>query len=252
MSVSEHAGQLADAADLVDVDALIGAYFDERPDPSVDGAARRLRHLRAPRDLHGADLQRGPRARDRRGDLPLSRGAGHRRPALPGARHARALRARGAEHRGGALRPRRRGDGRRRRRLHADAGRLARDPHPQSRGRPRHRRRHRRHPVAQPAPGRRREVQPAPRRAGRHRRHRLDAARGQRAARERPARRQAHEGPRHASHRHDYVIGLRRRPARRHRPRGRSATAGCASASTRSAARASPTGRRSPSATAWT
>jgi phosphoglucomutase len=37
MSVSEHAGQLADAADLVDVDALIGAYFDERPDPSVEG-----------------------------------------------------------------------------------------------------------------------------------------------------------------------------------------------------------------------
>ena len=36
MSVSEHAGQLADAADLVDVDALIGAYFDERPDPSVE------------------------------------------------------------------------------------------------------------------------------------------------------------------------------------------------------------------------
>src|SRR3954449_3480232 len=37
MSVSEHAGQLADASDLVDVDALVGAYFDERPDPSVDG-----------------------------------------------------------------------------------------------------------------------------------------------------------------------------------------------------------------------
>src|SRR4051794_26741672 len=36
MSVSEHAGQLADATDLVDVDALVGAYFDERPDPSVD------------------------------------------------------------------------------------------------------------------------------------------------------------------------------------------------------------------------
>src|SRR3954454_10741145 len=36
MSVSEHAGQLADATDLVDVDALIGSYFDERPDPSVD------------------------------------------------------------------------------------------------------------------------------------------------------------------------------------------------------------------------
>jgi phosphoglucomutase len=37
MSVSEHAGQLADAADLVDVDALLGAYFDERPDPSEEG-----------------------------------------------------------------------------------------------------------------------------------------------------------------------------------------------------------------------
>jgi phosphoglucomutase len=37
MSVSEHAGQLSDAADLVDVDALIGAYFDERPDPAQAG-----------------------------------------------------------------------------------------------------------------------------------------------------------------------------------------------------------------------
>ena len=34
-------------------------------------------------------------------------------------------------------------------------------------------RRHRRHPVAQPAPGRRLQVQPAHRRPGRHRRHRL-------------------------------------------------------------------------------
>ena len=37
MSVAENAGRLADPADLVDVDALIGAYFDERPDPSVEG-----------------------------------------------------------------------------------------------------------------------------------------------------------------------------------------------------------------------
>jgi phosphoglucomutase len=37
MSVSENAGRLADPADLVDVDALIGAYFDERPDPAVAG-----------------------------------------------------------------------------------------------------------------------------------------------------------------------------------------------------------------------
>ena len=37
MSIAENAGRLADPADLVDVDALIGAYFDERPDPAQDG-----------------------------------------------------------------------------------------------------------------------------------------------------------------------------------------------------------------------
>jgi phosphoglucomutase len=37
MSVAQNAGRLADPADLVDVDALIGAYFDERPDPAQDG-----------------------------------------------------------------------------------------------------------------------------------------------------------------------------------------------------------------------
>jgi phosphoglucomutase len=34
MAVSPNAGQLADAADLVDVERLIGAYYDETPDPS--------------------------------------------------------------------------------------------------------------------------------------------------------------------------------------------------------------------------
>jgi phosphoglucomutase len=34
MTVSEKAGHLPDPADLVDVDALIGAYYDERPDPA--------------------------------------------------------------------------------------------------------------------------------------------------------------------------------------------------------------------------
>jgi phosphoglucomutase len=37
VSVSEHAGRLPDPATLVDVDALIGAYYDERPDPAVPG-----------------------------------------------------------------------------------------------------------------------------------------------------------------------------------------------------------------------
>jgi phosphoglucomutase len=34
MGVSPNAGHVADAADLVDVDRLIGAYYDEKPDPS--------------------------------------------------------------------------------------------------------------------------------------------------------------------------------------------------------------------------
>ena len=41
--------------------------------PGGGRPARRLRHLRAPRDLDGADVQRGPRPGDRRGDLPLPR-----------------------------------------------------------------------------------------------------------------------------------------------------------------------------------
>jgi phosphoglucomutase len=37
MSVSERAGRLPDPSMLVDVDALIGAYYDERPDPADPG-----------------------------------------------------------------------------------------------------------------------------------------------------------------------------------------------------------------------
>ena len=51
------------------------------------------------------------------------------------------------------------------------------------------RRRHRRHPLAQPAVRRRVQVQPAPRRTCRHRRHRLDRPPGQRAAGRRARRR---------------------------------------------------------------
>jgi len=55
----------------------------------------------------------------------------------------------------------------------SDAGRLARDPGPQPRAPGTPRRRHRRHPVTQPAGRRRLQVQSAQRRPGRHRRHRL-------------------------------------------------------------------------------
>jgi phosphoglucomutase len=37
VTVAENAGRLPDPADLIDVDALIGAYYDERPDPAQPG-----------------------------------------------------------------------------------------------------------------------------------------------------------------------------------------------------------------------
>ena len=173
------AGQLPEAGDLVDVDALLAAYRDDEP-PS---AAGRVRHVRAPR--HVARRHASPRRtslaiseavcryRAEQGiDGPLFLGRDTHALSEPAARTIVEVLA-------GARRRRRR---RRRRRLHADAGDLARDPHAQPRRQPRAppARRDRRHAVAQPARRRRLQVQPAARRAGRHRRHRLDRARGQR------------------------------------------------------------------------
>ena len=124
----------------------------------------------------------------------------------------------------------------------ADAGDLARDPHPQPRRRPRHGRRDRGHPVAQPARRRRLQVQPAARRPGRHRRHGRDRGRGQRAARGGARRRRARGlrerggAPPRLRHR------LRRRPRRGDRPRRDPRRRASSSASTRWAARACATG----------
>ena len=102
------------------------------------------------------------------------RGAGHRRPALPGQGHARAVRPGPAHGARGAGGQRRRDRDPARRRRHADAGHLARHPRPQPRPHRAPRRRHRHHAVAQSAGGRRLQVQPAERRPGRHRRDQLD------------------------------------------------------------------------------
>ena len=76
------------------------------------------------------------------------------------------------------------------RRLHADAGRLARHPDLQPRPNDGPRRRHRDHAVAQSAGRRRLQVQPAQRRPGRYRHHRLGPGSGQRPAPRRQPRRQ--------------------------------------------------------------
>ena len=181
--MSEHAraGRPAEPADLVDVDALLRAYHELRPDPSIPRPAGRLRDVGPPRLGVQGRVQRGAHPRHDRGHLPLPRRPGLRRSAVHRPRHARAVRARLADGPRGAGGERGRRPGRRPRRVHADARGVARDPRreprPTAAGRPR--RRDRRHAVAQPARGRRLQVQPAQRRPGRHRRDALDPGRGE-------------------------------------------------------------------------
>ena len=124
------------------------------------------------------------------------------------------------------------------------------DPQPRRRGGDRGR--DRRDAVAQPARGRRLQVQPAPRRPGRHRGHVVDRARGERAAR-RGARRGVARG---ASTGRRCTATTTSPPTSTTCPPSwtstRSAPAGCASAWTRWAAPAWRTGRPSPSATGST
>ena len=238
---------------LVDVSRLDRGVLRRAPGSVQPCPGGVVRDLGSPRHLVHGDLHRVPHPRDQRGDRPVPDRAGDRRAAVPGARHARALRT-GVPHRGrGARGPRRRGRGRLRGRLHADAGGLARDPDPQ-RARRRPRRRRRDHAVAQPARGRRVQVQPAPRRPGGHRRHAADPGRRERAAARGSARGRAPavrggdrpRAPPRLPHR------VRRASCRRSSTSTRSRARESGSASTRSAARASPTGRRSPTATGST
>ena len=130
MQVSPLAGKPADPSMLVDVPRLVTAYYTEQAGPFDSRPARRLRNLRPSRIVARRGLQRGAHPGDHSGHLPPSPGAGDRRAALPRHRYARSLGAGVCQRSGGAGRQRRRGDGRRGRRLHADAGHLPRDPHP--------------------------------------------------------------------------------------------------------------------------
>ncbi len=181
-------GQLPAPDTLVNVPRLITAYYALHPDAVDPRPARRLRHLRPPRQLVPHQLQRRPHRRHH---------AGHRRvPHGPTASPARsssrriptrsrsppshtALEVLAANER--------RCDGRFGAGLHADAGALARHPDATTRTASRRPgRRHRHHALAQPARGWRLQVQPAQRRPGRHHRHQVD-----RKPRQRPDRRQA-------------------------------------------------------------
>ena len=229
MSQHPRAGQPAQPADLVDVDALLRAYDEVRPDPSDPGPAGRVRDVRSPRLGVQGRVQRGPHPRHDRGDLPL--------PGRPGLHAARcssgATRTRCPSPRGG---PRSRcwprtgstsgstpttGTRRPRRYRTRSSSRTAVDVATR-----RPRRWHRRHAVAQPARRRRLQVQPAQRRPGRHRRHALDPGRGE-------------PDPR----------GDRRRRPRRHPARARSSGRRRPPASTTSGR---PTSTTSAASSTWT
>ena len=129
MTNSPRAGQPALPTDLVDVPALLRGVLRGPPGPVGSRPARRVRDVRPSRLGVPGRVQRGPHPRDDRGDLPLPRRAGLHRPAVHRPRHPRPVRA-------GAGGPRSRCSWRTavdvrvdcRRRLHADAGGLARDP----------------------------------------------------------------------------------------------------------------------------
>ena len=246
--IHERAGLPALDSDLVDVARLITAYYSDQPDParstSGSASARRATAARAC-DARSTRTTSPPPARrsvDYRGAQGI---AG---PLFLG-RDTHGLSEAGVDHGAGGLRRQRR-----RRLIDCRDGytptpavshailtlqpRAATD---------RAGRRRRRHPVAQPARGRRVQVQPAGRRTGRHRHHRLDPGPRQRVSS--PTGWPGSSGSRCARPRWPptrpgatTTWRLRRRPAQRGRPRRRSATPASASARTRWAARRWTTG----------
>ncbi len=217
------AGTLAQPSDLVDVAHLVTAYYTLEPDP--DDVDQQV--------AFGTSGHRGSSLRTAFNEEHIAattqaicdyrKEQGYDGPAVPRARPPRPVGAGVGDGDRGADRQRRDGARRLGRRLHADAGRLARH-HP---GQPRAddgpgpRRRHRRHSVPQPARRRRVQVQPAPRRPGRHRRHPGDRGPRQRADPGQPRGRPPdHVLPRprrlHGVRLHGHV---RRRPAERGRHR---------------------------------
>ena len=133
--VSPRAGKPVDPSDLVNLPRLVTAYFTTQAGSGESGAARRVRHLRPSRLRLRQQLQRGPHPRHHPGDLPVPQGAGIDGPLFIGidthalsepalASALEVLAANGVETMIDQ-----------RRRLHADAGRLARHPDLQPRPR---------------------------------------------------------------------------------------------------------------------
>ena len=153
------------------------------PRPSRANPAGGVRDVRASRLVADDIVQRRPYRRHHGGHLCLSEAAGHRRAAVHGPRHARAVRAGLPDRPRGAGRRRRGCAHRQRRRLHADARHLPRHPDLEPRTQRPARRWHRRHALAQPAGRWWLQVQPTLGRSGRRRYHASHPGRVQRTAR---------------------------------------------------------------------
>ncbi len=247
------AGQPAQPEDLVDIDALLAAYDEITPD--VENPAQKV--------VFGTSGHRGSSldgAFNEAHILAITQaiceyraGEGTTGPLLVG-RDSHGLSEPAWRTVLEVLAGQRRTDpGGQRGPADADPWRVARDPAAQPRCR-RRCRRHRHHAVAQPAAGRRHQVQPAARRPGRLRRDRLDRVPGERADRRRQPRGTAEAvrgGP--VSRRGSTTSSVTTSTTC---PRcstwTRSAPPASGSARTRSAARAWTTGPRSPSGTGST
>ena len=259
MPVSPLAGKPADASILVDVPKLVTAYYTGQPDPAV--AAQRV--------AFGTSGHRGSSLDDAFNEAHIlaitqaiclyRKEQGIDGPALHRHRHARAVGAGVRERARGARGERRRGTmstpPAATRRRPSSPTRSSRTTAAAATGSPTassSRRRTTRRGTAASSTTRR-NGGPADTDVTE-----VDREAGQRLHRRRPARRggacpsrRARAPPRRRD-RHDYLRRLRRRPRRRSSTWTRSAPPRCTSASIRSAARASPTGTRSASATAST
>ena len=255
MAISECAGRPADPSMLVDVDRLVRCVLRDPAGPVRPDAAGRVRDIGPSRIVAQRRLQRGPHRGDDRGDLPLPRRARARRPAVHREGPARAVRTGLRDGAAGPRRARRRRPCRCRRRLHADPG-VSHAILVHNRGR-------RDHladgivvtPSHNPPEDGGFKYNPPNGGPADTDVTSVDPGRGEPAAGGGPRRRPAGARSRRPEPRtttHDYVSALRRRSRLGHR-HGRDPRApGCGSASTRSAAPASPTGRPSASATAST
>ena len=108
MGLHPLAGQPAPEAILIDVDRLIGAYYEVRPDladPEQLVSFGTSGHRGLARERH---VHRGAHPGHHPGDLRLPRSAGHHRPALSGQGHPRAFGPRRADRPGSAGGQRRR------------------------------------------------------------------------------------------------------------------------------------------------